>query len=166
MTLHSADTWTRRGVTLLWQAECLKKVCQPAEVVSVRRWMNWVPSDPLPSNKGQALVVAGLDAVLDALGPAADDWLRGVFKPAERQFRENTVGERALVFWLPDGRARIQASATEERYHLKLHPEGRVALQSVFGGAEKDLERIVATGTKAADADGSGWHGLYLRRNS
>lgn len=166
MKLHQGDFWTRRGLTLLWQPTLLSQVCQPREVVSMRQWLQWPNDAALPSNKGRALVVAGLDAVLDTLGDTADDWLKTEFKQAERRFQDATSTELALVFWLPDGLHRIKASMTDDRYQLALRPEGLVALQSIFGGAEKDLERIVAPGTKPADTEGNAWHGLYLRRNS
>jgi hypothetical protein len=31
------DIWTRRGISLAWDADQLAKVCQPQQVVSLRR---------------------------------------------------------------------------------------------------------------------------------
>ncbi len=168
MNLHTSDTWTRRGLTLLWHAADLSKVCKTVEVVSVRAWLTQYSSsgETLPSNQGRALVVAGLGAVLDSAGPEeAAQWLASVFKPAVNAFGRRP-GEPALVFWLPEGKHRIVASVADDRYQWKLDPKGQVSLLTVFGGAEADLERIAAAGTHVASADGDAWHGLYIRRIS
>ena len=71
-TLHD-DIWTRRGISLLWEAESLAQVCTPQEVVSLRRFLQlnslgW-PEDQLPLVDDRVLVVAGLESAIDALPP-------------------------------------------------------------------------------------------------
>lgn len=39
-TLHD-DIWTRRGISLLWDADALCRVCTPQQVVSLRRFYIW-----------------------------------------------------------------------------------------------------------------------------
>ena len=56
--------WRRRGVSWIWDDESLSVVAKPSEVFSLRELIRASKSwpDDLPSNKGNALVVAGLDA--------------------------------------------------------------------------------------------------------
>jgi hypothetical protein len=73
-----AESWARRGVTLLWGAEELRDIASAAEVRPLRSLFagrsDW--PEQLPSNAGRALVAAGLEATLDCLSPAdAEQWL-------------------------------------------------------------------------------------------
>lgn len=104
------SVWQRRGVSWIWDDEALASVTKPAEVFSLRQLMraskNW--PDDLPSNRGNTLVVAGLDACLDLLVPAAaDSWLGNDLKSAILSFQDEYSGEAALIFWLPKGERRF-----------------------------------------------------------
>ena len=74
------DIWTRRGISILWDAEMLSRLCQPKQVVSVRHFLQfhsagW-PEGDLPLVNDNVLVVAGLESCIDALPPEeAVDWL-------------------------------------------------------------------------------------------
>ena len=78
MRVVSDQSWSRRGLSLLWGAEALSQIAQPHQVVSVRQLFAlsraW-PED-LPAADGNAVVVAGVDGCLDALSPEdAAQWL-------------------------------------------------------------------------------------------
>jgi hypothetical protein len=64
--------WQRRGVSWIWDDEALNKVAKPGEVFSLRELLRFERQwpDDLPSNNGDIMVVAGLDACLDLMSPA------------------------------------------------------------------------------------------------
>ena len=98
--------WQRRGVSWIWDDEVPSSVAEPSEVFSLRELIRASQSwpDDLPSNKGSALVVAGLDACLDLLTPVdAEGWLGNELKSCHPVFPGCYSGEAALVFWLPKG---------------------------------------------------------------
>jgi|JI10StandDraft_1071094.scaffolds.fasta_scaffold04302_5 hypothetical protein len=108
------DSWKRRGHTLLWDASSLASLCHSEEAVTLRRFLlmhkaGW-PDAELEATlvKGRALVVAGLDAALDAMDPdAAMSWLETVAYPAIISFEKNVAdgaSQAALIFWFADGR--------------------------------------------------------------
>ena len=80
------DSWTRRGISILWDADCLNQLCQPQQVVSLRRLLQlhaagWPEAD-LPLVNDTTFVVAGLESCVDALPPdAAEQWLEHVIYP-------------------------------------------------------------------------------------
>ena len=79
------SVWQRRGVSWIWDDEALYTVARPSEVLSLRELLqagkNW--PDDLPSNDGNTLVVAGLDACIDLLSPTdAETWLGDDLKAA------------------------------------------------------------------------------------
>jgi hypothetical protein len=65
------SVWQRRGVSWAWENDAFAKVAKASEVYSLRQLMLATESWPedLPSNSGDTLVVAGLDACLDLLTP-------------------------------------------------------------------------------------------------
>ena len=64
------SVWQRRGISWIWDDEAFSAISKPSEVFSVRKLIraseNW--PDDLPSNGGNTLVVAGLDACLAGRG--------------------------------------------------------------------------------------------------
>jgi len=63
--------WQRRGISWIWDNDAFASVTGPQDVVSMREFLRMVRNwpDELPSNSGDTLVVAGLDACLDLLTP-------------------------------------------------------------------------------------------------
>jgi len=108
------SVWQRRGVSWIWDDEALLAVTKASEVYSFRELLRAAKSWPedLPSNGGNTLVIAGLDACLDLLAPAdADSWLSNELKSAIQSFQDAYSGEAALIFWLPMG---------ERRFHTEM----------------------------------------------
>src|SRR3954453_2068082 len=105
------DTWMRCGITLLWDAASINRVCLPELVRSLREFLrfyqaNW-PEGTLNLINNRSLVVGGLDAAMDTLNPDdACDWLEQNVYPAVRDFQESVADggrEAALILWLADG---------------------------------------------------------------
>jgi hypothetical protein len=164
--------WSRRGFTLLWDAETLAEIVDPAEVVSIRQMFAMVDRwpDELPAAGGDAVVVAGVEGCLDVLsGPEAERWLVEDLRRAIMSFQTHYEGGAGLVFWLPSGRSRIVMRGASEEYHYKHRNSGDSGLhigRLLWSGAENEIERIMNTDDDAADYDGKHWVGLYHPRIS
>jgi len=120
------NLWSRRGISLLWDPDQLNDLCSPNEIISIRQLRQlhdsgW-PEEKLPLVRDKAIVVAGLDACIDALSPeTATEWLETVIYPLNVSFQREVAdggGQAALVFWL------VELS------------------RCLFNGAQRDLKEI------------------------
>ncbi len=151
--LVNDDLWTRRGITLLWNAGELNKLCQPKQVISLRKFRQlhdagW-PDAELPLVDDEALVVAGLEACIDALPPEeATAWLEETIYPAIVSYQREVAGgggQAALVFWLVEHN-RIQYRTSDDSWFW--HCAGEFKKQQIplgsclFNGAQQDLKEI------------------------
>ncbi|WP_041375333.1 hypothetical protein [Polymorphum gilvum] len=104
------SVWQRRGISWIWDEDAFSTVAKANQVYSLRQLMRATKSwpDDLPSNAGDTLVVAGLDACLDLLTPTdAEAWLGGALKSAILSFQDAYDGQASLIFWLPNGQRRM-----------------------------------------------------------
>jgi len=151
--LVNDDLWTRRGISLLWDADELNKLCQPQQVISLRQLRQlyaagW-PEDDLPLVNEVALVVAGLEGCIDALPPEETTaWLESTIYPAIVDFQREVAGgggQAALVFWIvePD---RLMYRTSEDAWHWHCsgeHKKHQIPLSHcLFNGAQHDLKEI------------------------
>lgn len=173
MNLQRGSGWRRRGVSLLWDASALATVTSPAAVASIRQFFAMTRSWPeeLPGAGGDALVVAGVEGCLDALGDAdGQTWLETDLKPAVLSFQDEYQGQAALVLWLPSGRRRIRMASTTEEYSWKNrssgHPSELPIGRCLWAGAAPDAARIIVSDAPHPDVDGTAWVGLYHPRIS
>jgi hypothetical protein len=165
--------WMRRGFSLVWEPHALKEVVGSGSVLSIREFFrlraHW--PEQLPGASGDALVVAGLDGCLDSLSEQdAVSWLESDLKEPILSFQEHYEGQAALILWIASGRARVVMDLATEQYFWKTSP-GREAARlplgrCLWGGAESDVERILVSEDRTADADGDAYVGLYLPRIS
>lgn len=167
------DTWTRRGISILWDADCLNELCKPKQVISLRRFLQlcgacW-PDDDLPLVNDRALVVAGLETCIDSLPPAeATEWLEQAIYPAIISYQSEVAdggNQASLVFWLVEHK-RLDYRNSEDSYYWHCGGEYKgeqICLsQCLFNGAQHDLRRIQISGDKNTDR----WVGLYHPRIS
>ena len=173
MNLQRGSGWMRRGFSLLWDTGALFKVAPPAGVVSLREFFAMERSWPheLPGADGDALIVAGVEGCLDALGPDAGSvWLETDLKRLILAFQDEYQGQAALILWLPSGRRRItMAPATEEYSWKNAASKTAPALpigRRLWAGADSDAARIIVSDAPAPDLDGGAWVGLYHPRIS
>jgi len=156
----SDDIWTRRGISLVWDAEALARLCSPGQVVSLREFLQlheagW-PEDRLALVNDKALVVAGLESCIDSMQPVeAGEWLQGVVYQALISFeREVSCGgtEAALVLWLADHR-RLQYQTSDDAHcwHCSTEYKGeQIPLtRCLFDGEYRSLRPIHLTVEKA-----------------
>lgn len=152
--LVNDDLWTRRGITLLWDADELNKLCQPSQIISLRRFFQlyeagW-PDDQLRLVKETALVVAGLEACNDALPPEEmTDWLKEKVYTAVVNFQREVAdggNSAALIFWLVE-HARLKPNVSDDSWYWQCSGEHRnhqIPLsQCLFNGAQQDLKEIM-----------------------
>jgi hypothetical protein len=167
------DIWTRRGISIIWDAEMLASLCKPNEVISLRQFLQLLgagwPDDSLSLVRDQALVVAGLEGCLDALPPQeACEWLEQTIYPAIIAFQREVAGggdQASLVLWLADAR-RMDYHTSDDTYywHCGTEYKGQQIPLSrcLFNGAQSDLRRIHVT----RDRNVEHWVGLYHPRIS
>lgn len=67
------DVWKRRGISILWDGDTLTQFEAASKVISLRRFFelyeaNW-PEEDIPFINNDAVMVAGLDVMIDALEP-------------------------------------------------------------------------------------------------
>jgi hypothetical protein len=171
-TLHD-DVWTRRGISLLWDADSLAHVCSPQQVASLRRFLQlhalgW-PPEQLPLVNDRVLVVAGLESAMDALTPDdACDWLEQVVYKAIVSYQREVAdggGQAALVFWLTENR-RLTYQTSDDIYYWHCGTEYKGQQMPVsrclFQGAHHDLQRLHVVDGKHTER----WIGLFHPRIS
>ena len=173
MRLVHDNTWSRRGISLLWSPQALSELAPPHEVIPIRAFLTLakVWPDELPSAGGKTLIVAGVEGIVDALSPDdAERWLEEDLKPQVFSFQEEYEGQTGLVFWLPSGKQRVHMLRASGSYlwhcappaHGKTLALGRV----LWGGAESGVGRILDRHEKNQDVDGPAWIGLHQPRIS
>ena len=146
------DTWTTCGVSALWEAAALHQLTGRSHTVSVREFLRlhaagWPENAEALSER--ALVVAGIEAVLDALEPAdAQDWMLGTFYKAVHEYcDEGGPGgggrEAALVVWLADGNRVVRKLTGGYDWHCAIRSYGKLPLGNLlFNGAESSVREI------------------------
>lgn len=173
MKTMTDDTWTRRGINFLWDNEAFARLAPPANVLSFRSAFqltkNW--QEDLPANNGKALVVAGLDVILDLMKPSdAEIWVNNILRPFIQQFQAEYDGEGSLVFWLPGGAQRITMNRATEQYSWRCVPPFKDQSLEIgrllWSGAEADVSRIINAHCTNQDTDGAAWIGLHHPRVS
>lgn len=173
MRLVLDNSWSRRGVVLLWGSRALAEIAAPDEICSIRGFFELARRwpDALPSGNGSTLVVAGLEGSLDALTPDdASVWLEEDVRPRVLGFQGEYESQCALVFWLPSGRKRIRMAGATEAYSWSCappFPSHALALGRIlWAGAEQDAGRILDPRETDQNIDGSAWIGLHHPRIS
>ena len=168
MRVLNNNTWKRRGCSLIWDAKALTSCANPDEVVSLREFTmisrSW-PED-LPSNRGSALVVAGVEGCIDALdAPSAQLWIEHDLRRLIFGFQDEYQNEAALILWLPSGRTRMHHSLASDEYSWTVMATRRFPLgRLLWAGAQNDVYRIDHDGTGASSVAESA--GLYHPRIS
>jgi len=173
MKILRDDVWKRRGISLLWNAEALSSLTAPQDVISIRQFFIMADDWPaeLPSNDGNALVVAGLEGCIDLMSPEeAEKWLKEYLLPTIIGFQDEYGLEAALIFWLPDGNRRIRMNRATETYSWACAaPNSGQTLdlgRILWSGAEADAGHILDPSNKNQDPDGPAWIGLHHPRLS
>lgn len=148
--LHD-NIWDRRGITILWDADELNRLCTPQKVVSFRRFLQlhangWQEAD-LPLVNDTALIVAGLESCYRlAAAHEAEEWLVStVYIVSFQQEVSDGGNEAALIFWLVD-HERLQYQTSENSYFwhcgTEYHGQQVPLSRCLFNGAQHDLRRI------------------------
>ena len=169
------DTWKRRGHTVLWDAGSLASLCRSEQAVSLRRFLRlhaagWPSAEiDVLLVKERALVVAGLDAALDALSPDhAQSWLEKSVYPAVISFEKNVAAgasEAALIFWFADAkRFKFSMSEIIAYWECSLAFGGRKIplTRGLWNGSSSSMQEI----RERTDAKASNHVGYYVQKIS
>lgn len=169
--LHG-DTWTRKGISLLWDPGELGDLAKPEEIFSIRQYMNLYKTewpDELPSRNGDAMVVAGLDTIMDLMEP--DElvrWFEREIYPSLLSFQNMYEGQCSLIFWLPEAQKRLEYKANGIYYWncTGQYQEETIPLSNcLWNGAAIDA-KLIANNQKVHDLRDKGCVGLYHPRIS
>lgn len=164
--------WVRRGMSLLWDSSALASVLNIEEAVTLRELFQMSKQWPedLPSARGDAVGVVGLEAALDCLAPEdAEKWLENSIRPMLLDFQNHYDGQAGLHFWLPGGRSKIKPSFASNSFGWSYPPPRQCVIplgRLLWSGAESESARILKPGTPSQDADGPDWQGIHQRRVS
>jgi hypothetical protein len=173
--LDDSVTWTKRGVSVVWDAPALAKLGTMAKALSLRQWFRW-QADGWPDREhyytgkdGRTIIVAGLDAALDSMKPeVATEWMQSKLLAAIREFQAEVAGggqEAALIFWMVN-RKRFQYRTADDSVIWKsavgYGGETIPISHCIWNGAQSDIRRIVPVGS----TDVENGIGLFLQRVS
>ena len=166
------DVWTRRGISVLWDGEAFNQFAAQEQVISLRYFFDlyraeWPEEEhPRINENSETIVVAGLDAAIDALSPKeAESWLEKKLYPAIIDYQETIGGDGALIFWMADGK-RWKHRSSDHRFFWNCggqHRGSELPLgRCLWNGAETDAQLIEPIDNKGK----SQWIGIYHRRIS
>lgn len=173
--LNDKILWTKRGVSVVWDAKALSDLGSMTKAISLRDWFRWQAEgwpdhDEYFTGKDErAIVVAGLDAALDSLEPdAAEAWMQNRLLIAISEFQDEIAGggqEAALIFWMVNRkRFRYQTADDSVVWRCSTAHSGRELPISrcIWNGAQADVRRIVPTDCDDPETG----IGLFLQRVS
>jgi hypothetical protein len=160
------EVWKRRGINVLWDGATLGQLQAAPMVISLRRFFElyeagW-PEDDLPLVNEAALVVAGLDAAIDALTPEdAVCFVEQTVYTKLYDFQNWAESQLALIFWMTDkGRWIENPHDNTFDWHLS----------GVYKGQRFPLGRCIWNGTQPGvrriETSHGNWIGLYQMRIS
>ena len=166
--------WKTRGISVLWDVEALASLGPLPEAISLREFFLWHGDDWSPTSahardlsQRRCLVVAGLEAALDAMEPeVAETWLEDVLRPVLKRCGNDLFGGEqsgALIFWMVWKERFIQNHYDSKiRWRCEGEYRGRDIRFStgIWNGAYEDVQRIAPPDT------GDEGLGFYLQRIS
>lgn len=168
-----SEVWLRSGLSLVWDARALGPNLRPEEAVSVRGLTRMAEAWPeeLPSQGGDALLVGGLESLLDCLSPEdAEEYLRRRFVPLVENFQRHYEEQAALMIWIPSGLRRVRLDQEQRRIIWLCaapHETATLALgRLLWSGAEKDVRRIQDPRGAGETKHDKAWLGLFQARVS
>lgn len=169
----SGNSWTHRGISLLWDPATFGSISNIDEIYSIRQYLTLSNTDwpeELPSAGGYAMVVAGIDTIMDVMEPnELVDWLEKVLYPTLLSFQNTYEGQCALIFWITDGQKRLVHNTTDGIFYWKcsgIYHDQLIPLSScLWNGAAIDAKLIV-NHSSIHDIKDKGCIGLFHPRIS
>lgn len=175
INLNDSILWTKRGVSVVWDAQELGKLGTMAKALSLRQWLCWQAEgwlereDYFTGKEGRTIIVAGLDAAIDSMAPdTATEWMQQTLLTAIREFQSEVAGggqEAALIFWMVS-RKRFEHRRADDSVIWKSAPGYRGETipisHCIWNGAQRDIARIVPLGYP----DQENGIGFFLQRVS
>ncbi|WP_052130212.1 hypothetical protein [Ureibacillus sinduriensis] len=168
----SSDTWVRKGISLLWDASKLSSITNVQSILSVRQFLSFYKTewpDELLSANGYAMIVSGLDTLIDVMEPEEIiDWLENNFYRALLSFQSMYEGQCSLIFWIPDGQKRLEQKADGIYYWNCSGPYNGIQIplsRCLWNGAAIDAKLII-NNQNSFDLNDKNCIGIYHPRIS
>lgn len=173
--LNDTILWTKRGVSVVWDAKALSELGSMIKALSLRDLFRWQAAGwpernySFTGKDGRAIIVAGLDAALDSLQPdEAEAWMQERLMSAITEFQDEIAGggqEAALIFWMVNRKRFQYVTATDSFLWKCSTAHGGCTLpisHCIWNGAQADIRRILPVDCD----DQENGVGLFLQRVS
>lgn len=163
MRYMSADTWLRKGSSVIFDRESLGPLITGGSLVSLREalgWMNAWPSQP--PGGGNTVLISGLETCLEAFADPQDAqaFLRNRVKPLIRRFQEEWP-QCGLVFGFGKSDKSFEVTSLDEEVRFKRNDGQKVRLSFAMWDGSSTLN---VTRIKKSDQDAT--VGYYVSRIS
>lgn len=164
-----AGTWFRQGCSIIWDSRALSRlVVDNSEITPISAAMRYFKTDswpdPLPANKGKAMVVVGLDGCLESLEPTQrEEWLKKHIKPMVLGFYREFDVQSSLIFYFERGKDAFKEDIENAFMWKSSHRNEKPIplVKFLYGGRFKEVKRLVSE----ADVARQPW-GLYVANPS
>jgi hypothetical protein len=170
------NIWQRKGVSVIWDVDALASLGPLSEAISLRDFFlwdadGWSKTSPNAkfSGNGSRMIVAGLEAALDAMNPEdAMEWMSERLLPVISRCCDAVFSgahQGALIFWMVVPQ-RFRVGLLDSTVYWRCDGEHRDEeikfSHGLWNGAYKDVQRIAPAGCGNPDLG----IGFYLQRIS
>ena len=143
-----SEIWKRSGISILWEINPVIECIRNSEVITLNQLFRFSIEgwpEELPSFSDSAIIVSGLESVLDLLSSdEAKKWLDQRLYPLLLEFQKVYEGYAALIFVIPQCSERIKYITSEDTFHWICNYDNKEIpfSSSLWNGAEKDAKYI------------------------
>ncbi|MDU2146553.1 MAG: hypothetical protein E7E58_01055 [Paeniclostridium sordellii] len=143
-----SEIWKRSGISVLWELPPVIECIRNSEVITLNQLFRFSVEgwpENLPSFSDSAIIVSGLEYILDLLSPSeAKEWLDQRLYPLLLEFQKEYEGYAALIFVIPQGDERIKYITVKDTFYWICNCNDKEIpfSSSLWNGAEKDAKYI------------------------
>lgn len=168
------DTWSRKGISLLWDIESLSGLANINTIYSLREFLNCYEKEEWPEEfltlNGESMIVVGLEDLINMMEPTEmQDWLEKYLYPSLLSFQSEYEGQCSLIFWMPNIKNRLMYDMSTKIYYLQYRGKNvkeKLPLSlCLWNGAAKDA-KLIGKDKTVNNLGDKGCMGLYHPRIS
>lgn len=144
------EIWKRTGITVLWDLQSVSESIINFEIITINQLFKFLVNgwpEELPSFNDSAIVVSGLESILDTLdAKESEQWLEKRLYPLLLEFQNEYEGQAALIFLIPQGKIKIKYITAKDTFEWLYNNYGKNEYipfsLSLWNGAEKDVKYV------------------------